>query len=85
MTTFINWLAQFEDEPTNIGDLARDMCADRREGCFNGETAEDLRRHIIDHHRVLSGAYKDALGAAEERYSEAAEVPLNGHDDTTAT
>jgi len=66
MTTFIAWLAQYEDEPTPIGDLARDV---RQDECFTGKTAEGLRRHIRSRHGVVDSSYVNALDAAEKRYS----------------
>ena len=71
MTTFIAWLAQYEDEPTSIGNLARDVRQDRRDGCFTGKTAEGLRRHIRSRHGVVDSSYVNAVDAAEERYSAA--------------
>jgi len=71
--TFLRWLKQQSDRSDVVGDLARDVLADK---CLKYvRTAEGLRAHIRSHSCEISGALR-ALDKAVREFG-ASKAPIS--------
>ena len=68
--SFLCWLLCQIRREDAIGDLARDVQADRRSGCLHSQTARGIERHIIRRHAAQQGVLT-ALGRARLDYEAA--------------
>ncbi len=61
---FSGYLMHQIDQPTPIGDLARDCWADVLDGCLNSRSYDGIRRHMLEKHH----ADKIAIDVLEDAY-----------------
>lgn len=71
---FTTWLSEQDDRDGGVGDLARLVNRDINNGCMpHVRNAQDIVRHVFNHHPKLYLRVRDSLASAMKEYSDLSE------------